>query len=121
MKQNDQEAQVRRIRARYVEAEHTRLDELKALDAKVRRPARVFSLVLGTVAALVMGAGMSLVMTDLGAWLGLSDPMLPGILIGTVGLVMAAVNYPIYKSVLRARRKHCADRVVALSDELLGG
>ena len=58
MNQNDQNFLVQKIRTQYVEREHTSLDELKALDAKVRRPANVFAYVFGSIGAIVMGSGM---------------------------------------------------------------
>lgn len=48
------------------------MEELKRLDAKVSQKATVVSLILGIVGTLVMGTGMSFIMTDLGAILGLT-------------------------------------------------
>ena len=121
MNQNDQEFLVQKIRTQYTEKEHTALDELKQLDKKVKRPANVFSIVFGSVGAIVMGAGMSLVMTDIGTVVGLTAPMVPGIAIGIAGMLMAIVNYPIYKGILGARRKKYADQIIALSDKIMKG
>ena len=63
MSNNDQEFLVQKIRTQYTEKQHTELDALKELDAKVKRPANVFAYTYGSVSAVVMGAGMSLVMT----------------------------------------------------------
>ena len=118
---NDQEFLVQKIRTQYTEKKQSGLDSLKALDAKVKRPANVFAYVFGSVAAIIMGCGMSLVMTDIGATVGIAEPLVPGILIGIVGMAMAIVNYPIYKGILSARRKKYADRIIALSDQLMKG
>ena len=90
----DQEFIVQKIRTQYTEKQHTELDELKALDAKVKKPANVFAYTYGAAGAIVMGAGMSLVMTDIGALIGLSATMVPGITVGIVGLGMALTTYP---------------------------
>ena len=82
MNKNDQEFLVQKIRTQYTEKEHTRLDELKELDTRVRRPANVFACVFGTISAIIMGCGMSLVMTDIGAMLGITNGLIPGIIIG---------------------------------------
>lgn len=119
MDRNEQEFLVQKIRTQYTEKEHTELDELKALDAKVRKPAIAFAYTFGTISALVIGSGMSLVMTDIGSKIGIEDGMVPGIVIGCVGLVMALVNYPIYKNKLANRRKKYADQIIALSDKLM--
>jgi hypothetical protein len=66
-----------------------------------------------------MGAGMSLVMTDIGVTVGIADPMIPGIVIGVVGMAMAIVNFPIYKGILASRRKKYADKIIALSDKIM--
>lgn len=117
---NEQEYLVQKLRTQYTEKQHTELDELRALDKKVKAPAQVFGYCFGIAAALIMGCGMSLVMTDIGQTLGLLEPMLPGIVIGVVGLLMALVNYPICKRLLSARRKRYAEQVLALSDRITG-
>ena len=119
MQKQDQEFLVQKIRTQYTEPKHTELDALKALDAKVKRPANVFAYVFGSVSAIIMGAGMSLVMTDIGTTLGLQDTMVPGIIIGCVGLIAGLVNYPIYKRILAGRRKKFAGQIIALSDKLM--
>ena len=119
MNRNDQEFIVQKIRTQYTEKESTELDELKALDAKVKRPANSFAYIFGSISAIIMGAGMSLVMTDIGATVGISNPMVPGIVIGVAGMVMAILNYPIYKRILSARRKKYAEKIIALSDKLM--
>ena len=121
MNRNDQDFLVQKIRTQYIEKEHTRLDELKELDTKVKCPANVFAYVFGSISAIIMGAGMSLVMTDIGATVGISDSMLPGIIIGIAGMFMAIINYPIYKGILGARRKKFADKIIAISDRIMKG
>lgn len=121
MNKNDQEFLVQKIRSQYTEKEHTQLDALKELDTKVKRPANVFAYVFGSVSAIVMGGGMSLVMTDIGTQLGMTETMVPGIVIGVVGMVMAIANYPMYKKILASRRKKYAGQIIALSDKLMKG
>lgn len=118
MNNNDQEFLIQKIRTQYTEKEHTDLDALKALDAKVKRPANIFAYTFGTLAALIMGSGMSLVMTDIGATLGIASPMIPGIVVGVVGMAMAIANYPMSKAILAARRKKYAPQIIALSDAI---
>ena len=119
MNKNDQAFLVEKIRTQYTEKEATELDALRELDSKVKRPANVFGYTFGSIAAIVMGAGMSLVMTDIGATVGISEPMLPGIVIGVVGMLMAIVNYPICKKILASRKKKSADKIIAISDKIM--
>ena len=121
MHNNDQEFLVQKIRTQYTEKQHTELDALKELDAKVKRPANIFAYTFGAVSAIIMGAGMSLVMTEIGAIIGLASAMVPGIAIGTVGLGMALLPYPIYKRMLSARKKKYAGQILALSDKIMKG
>ncbi len=120
MNRNDQEYLVQKIRTQYTEKEHTELDALKELDAKVKRPANVFAYLFGGISAIIMGSGMSLVMTDIGTTLGMSSTMAPGIIIGLVGLFMAIINYPIYKGILNSRKNKYADQIMKLSDKIMG-
>ncbi|MCM1083565.1 MAG: dihydropteridine reductase [Clostridium sp.] len=119
MDNKDQEFIVQKIRTQYMEKESSQLDELKKLDGKVKKPANVFAYIFGIFAAIIMGSGMSLVMTDIGATIGIDSPMAPGIVIGVVGMLMAIVNYPIYKNMLASRRRKYADEIIALSDKIM--
>lgn len=121
MSNNDQEFLVQKIRTQYTEKQHTELDALKELDAKVKRPANVFAYTYGSVSAIVMGAGMSLVMTDIGATIGLASAMVPGIAIGVVGMGMALTTYPIYKNILNSRKKKYAPEILKLSEKVMKG
>ena len=118
---NEQEYLVQKIRTQYTEKQHTELDELRALDRKVKMSANAFAYGFGAVSALTMGSGMSLIMTDIGHTIGMASPMTPGIVIGLVGMVMAIANYPIYKGILTGRRKKYAQQIIALSDRLTKG
>lgn len=115
----DQEFIAQKIRAQYTEKQYTELDALKELDAKVKRPANVFAYIYGSISAIVMGAGMSLVMTDIGAIIGLTSAMVPGIVIGVLGMGMALTTYPIYKKMLGARKKKYAPQILELSEKLM--
>ena len=119
MNRNDQQFMAQKIRAQYIEKPSTELDALRKLDAKVKRPAAVFSFVFGSVSAIIMGAGMSLVMTDIGAILGIANPMVPGIIVGIVGMLMAILNYPIYKGNLNSRKNRYSAEILALSEKIM--
>lgn len=121
MNKNDQEYLVQKIRTQYTEKEYTELDALKDMDKKVKAPANTFAYIFGSVAALIMGSGMSLIMTDIGEVIGLAAPLLPGLVIGIIGMLMAIVNYPIYKSILGSRRKKYAGKIIELSDKIMKG
>ena len=119
MNTNDQKFMAQKIRTQYMEKESTQLDALRALDAKVKRPANVFAGVFGAISTLVIGSGMSLIMTDIGTTIGISNPLVPGIVIGVVGMLMAIVTYPIYRGILSGLMKKYAAEIMKLSDEIV--
>ncbi len=119
MNKNDQQFMAQKIRTQYMEKQASELDELRKLDKKVKRPANIFAYIFGSISAIIMGSGMSLVMTDIGSAVGISDPMIPGIVIGVIGMAMAIVNYPIYSSILGSRKKKYSDRILKLSEKIM--
>ena len=111
--------EVQRIRQKYLPHEQTDLEKLKALDAKVKRAPDVFAYIYGSISAIVMGAGMSLVMTDIGAYFGIVNSMIPGIGIGLLGMALALSTYPIYCGLLDARKKKYGPQILELSEMLI--
>ena len=117
----DQEFIAQKIRSQYTQKQHTELDELMVLDAKVKKPANIFAYIYGSLGAIVMGAGMSLVMTDIGAIIGFSTALVPGIAIGAAGLGMTLTTYPIHKRILNRRKKKFFSQIMELSDRVMKG
>lgn len=117
----EQKMIVDQIRSEYTRQEKSGLDELKALNARVKRPAKVFAYVYGSLSALIMGAGMSLVMTDIGAMLGVKESLPVGVAVGLVGMAMTLTTYPIYSRILQSRRKKFGDKILALSNQVMEG
>ena len=119
MNRNDQQFISAKIRTQYMEKQPGDIDTLRKLDEKVKRPANVFAYIFGSISAIVMGAGMSLVMTDIGSTIGMESTMVPGIIIGIVGMLMALVNYPMYKGILGSRKKKYGAEILKLSDKIM--
>lgn len=75
----------------------------------------------GSIAAVIMGSGMILVMTGLGQILGqhehLSMPI--GIAVGAAGMVMLALVYPLYQRVLKRERAKATPEILRLVDKLI--
>ena len=119
MNKNDQQFMAQKIRTQYMEKTPSELDALRELDSKVKRPANVFAYIFGSLSAIVMGAGMSLVMTDIGATIGITSALVPGIAIGALGLGMALLTYPMYKGILNSRKKKYGAEILTLSDKIM--
>lgn len=120
-----QREEVSKIRDKYVEgerAEKTDLERLVALDRAVTRRASVAAITLGTVGVLILGLGMSLVMTqfasDIFSGWGV-DRNIVGIVVGIFGMILSAAAYPMYRRTLARERKRVAPEIIELSDRLM--
>ena len=118
-----EQAELKRIRDKYTaptEAED-KMARLRRLDASVTNTAQAVALVFGVIGTLILGFGMSLVMTDLAESLGISGDaaMLIGIIVGVIGGVLASLAYPIYNAIVKAKRKKLAPEIIRLTDELM--
>lgn len=113
-----QQEEVAAIRRKYAAPEPDKMARLRALDAGVTRRATGVSITVGVVGTLLLGAGMSLMMSDLGAAAGaLAMPL--GLALGVVGLAVLGCAYPLYRRVVRRERAKVAPEILRLTDELL--
>lgn len=115
----DNNKKIEKIRAQYMEKQTCEFDTLIELDARVKRPANIFAYIFGSVGAIVMGCGMSLIMTDIGSTVGIGNTMAVGITVGICGMIIALINYPIYKGILNSRKKKYAPEIIKLSDKMI--
>ena len=113
-----QQQEVENIRKKYLPKEEDKMEQLRKLHGIPTQKAQAASLAVGIVGALIMGTGMSLVMTDIGSALG-SVSVTIGIVVGVVGMLLAASAYPLYNRVLKKQRQKIAPEILRLSDELL--
>jgi len=113
-----QQQEVENIRKKYLPKEEDKMERLRKLHGIPTQKAQAASLTVGIVGVLIMGTGMSLVMTNIAAVLG-SLAMVIGIAVGIAGMVLAALAYPLYNRVLKKQREKIAPEILRLSDELL--
>ena len=114
-----QQEEVQNIRKKYLLPEEDKMERLRKLHHSATQKAQAWALVLGVIGALIMGIGMSLVMTDIGEMIGLSNAFIPGIVIGIIGMIPVAFAYPTYNHILKKERKRIAPEILRLSDELI--
>ena len=114
-----QQEEIKNIRNKYLPPEEDKMESLRKLHHSATQKAQALSIATGVIGALIMGTGMSLVMTDLGSLFGLTNPMILGITIGIAGLLPVALAYPLYHRVLRKERQRIAPEILRLSDELM--
>ena len=114
-----QQKEVEAIRSKYLPKEPDKMEQLRKLHRVPTQKASCAAITIGVIGSLILGMGMSLIMTDIGTVFGLADAMIPGVLIGLVGLVPVTLAYPVYKRVLKKQREKIAPEILRLSDELL--
>ena len=118
-----EQAELKKIREKYTAPTKSedKMERLRRLDASVTQTAQAVALVCGVIGTLILGFGMSLIMTDLADILGpyKDMAMVIGIPVGVVGGVLASLAYPIYNAIVKAKRKKLAPEIIRLTDELM--
>lgn len=118
-----EQEEIKNIRKKYAatEASEDKMERLRRLDKSVTDKATTKSLIVGIIGALIMGTGMSLVMTDLGEIFGAyqNAALYIGILVGIVGIVLVGYAYPVYNRVLKKERERIAPEILQLTEELI--
>lgn len=111
-----EQKEVRRIREKYLprEQKESKLDKLRRLDREAERPGRIWSISLGVIGTLLMGAGMSCTMVT-------TQYFVPGIVIGVIGIAVLSCAYPLYRSITRRQREKIAPQILRLSEEIESG
>lgn len=106
---------IEKIKANYIEKtkEKSKIEELKELDKKVKKPALIFAYIYGIVGSLVLGTGMCLAMKIIGSMMAF------GIVVGLVGIGMVSSTYTLYKKILQRRKSKFSQEIIEKSDELL--
>ena len=89
--------EVEAIRSAYLPREEDKLEVLRRLHAGPTRKARAAAIAVGTLGALLLGTGMSLCMTELGA----------------------ALAWPLGRHILDRERRKIAPQILRLTDELM--
>ncbi len=100
----------------YSKKSATKVVQLKKLDRAAKLPAQIFTYTFGIICALVAGVGMCLCMGVIGE--GTTASMIMGLVIGIIGFIGTAVNYPIYKSILQKSKDKYAGDIIRLAREI---
>lgn len=116
-----QQEEVENIRKKYTVPQEDKLQQLRLLDAGVTKKATMISIIVGVIGSLLMGAGMSLIMSDLGQNIGMQPEisLLIGMIAGIFGMILIACAYPLYNKTLKEEREKIAPKILQLTDELM--
>ncbi len=119
-----EQEEIKKIRERYVAPQETELDkmeQLRRLDASVAKKGTMAALIIGIIGTLIMGTGMSLIMTEfreiLGSYSNFAMPI--GIVLGVTGMILIAFAYPIYNRITQKERERIAPEIIRLTNELM--
>lgn len=108
-----QQAEIRRIRQKYLPKQEDKMETLRRLDRRSTRKGTIVSLVFGILGTLFLGGGMSCIMV------GAPEMFIPGLILGVVGIAGTAAAYPLFVQITKAERKKIAPEIIRLTDELL--
>lgn len=118
-----EQAEIKNIRKKYESPveEEDKMAQLRRLDSGVTNKASVVSLVVGIISALIMGTGMSIIMTKFSDILALygAEKILIGMIFGVIGLIGIALAYPLYNRIVKKERARIAPEIIRLTDELM--
>lgn len=114
----EQQEEVQQIREKYMSKAPDKMEQLRQLDAQVGKKATTAALTIGILGTLLLGLGMSMLMSEFGTVFGLLAVPL-GIGIGIVGIAAVAGAYPLYGHILRREREKIAPEILRLTEELM--
>ena len=92
-------------------APKTKLEQLRALDKRVKTAPTVVAYLLGVVGILIFGLGLTMVL-EWNIWIW-------GAVVACVGCIPMAFAYPVYKWMLASNKKKYGTQILTLSEELL--
>lgn len=110
----EEKKEIESIRKQYLpnENSHTKLNELRKLDNKVKNIPTILAISCGICGVLLFGLGMSFFLEIVEYWyLGI-----PSSLIGTVVMI---ISYPIYNNSFNKLKNKYGQKIIDLSDEIL--
>ena len=110
-----EQEEIRKIREKYMprDERESKMDQLRRLNAGVTKKGTMVAIIVGVIGCLIMGAGMSMCMVWSEAY------MLPGIVIGVIGMIGVALAYPLFIHTTRKERERVAPQILKLTEELM--
>lgn len=109
---SEQQKEIEQIRKKYLPQEEDKMEQLRKLDQSAAKKGTIYSIVAGVIGTLIMGLGLTCSIE----WGGML--LIPGILIGIIGMALMGIAYPIYTIVTKKEREKIAPQILALTEEL---
>lgn len=101
----------------YAPKDTSKVIALKKLDQKAKLPAIILAYATGISGALMLGIGMCLSMQIIGSGSLFMKGF--GIFIGIQGIALVAINYPMYKKILKRNKEKYAFEIMELAKEIV--
>ena len=108
----EQQAEIEKIRNKYITKEDDKLTQLRNLDESVTKKGTIIGITLGIAGCLLLGSGLSLVLV-----IG-SKMVVASVLLGVPGIAAMVGAYPLYKKVTDSEMERIAPQILALTEEL---
>ena len=110
----EERREIEDIRRAYAPAAKSedRLAQLRTLNERATRPARIAALTLGIGGILLFGLGMSMTL----AW----ELIAGGIVVAVIGMLATIVANPVRRALLNLGKRKYGAEILRLTDELLG-
>lgn len=105
--------EIESIKKQYISAPvaDNKIERLRTLNQHVTQPPLIISLTIGIIGTLIMGLGMAMVLE----W----NIVIWGVIVGILGVAIAAVAYPIYRVILNRNKRIYGQQIIEFSNELL--
>ncbi len=106
-------SEVEQIRLQYMDENVNidKMEQLRALDKKVKVPALIIFYFLVVLGILIIGSGLSL-------WL-VKDFLFFGLIDIAFGFIVLFLAYPINQKILKSRKQKYSSRIIKLCDDVL--
>lgn len=109
-----QQEEILAIRQKYLPPVEDKMEQLRKLDRQTNLPGIIAAIVVGLIGTVLFGVGLCCVTIE--SW---EIYFVPGIFIGLVGLLLMIVAVPLNSILTKYMRKRMAEKVLAITDELL--
>lgn len=109
-----QQEEILAIRQKYLPPVEDKMEQLRKLDRQANLPGIIAAIIVGLIGTVLFGVGLCCVTIE--SW---EIYFVPGIFIGLVGLLLMIAAVPLNSIFTKYMRKRMAEKVLAITDELL--
>lgn len=88
------------------------VESLRAMHRRVKSLPRVISIVIGVIGTLIFGGGIALFLEF--------EYIVLGAIVGAIGFIIVLAAYPVYQLFTKLMKKKFGDKIIELSNQILG-